>query len=432
MMNRFASTTPEELANIRRNVDAKNTQLANKRAAKTFRDYLEEKNLETDFENFDKEMLNDKLISFYVDTRKTDGNNYKTSSLENFRHSLNRYLLQKTDGRVNIVKDVAFTNANLSFRAMMAELKRNGMGITKHYPIIDKIDLTKLYASQSFDTDIPTGLANKVQFDIRMYFMRRGGENFHKMTVKTFQILYHQETGLKYVCKAIDELTKNHRETDKGHCGDGFMPEMPGNPMCPVTSFEKYLSKLHPGTDRLWQKARNSYLPEESVWFSKVPIGEKTLQKFMPHLSEVCALSKRYTNHSIRATGATILSRKNFNNAQIMSVSGHRSVSSLAVYQRVAEREKIDMGRAIGDCLNNDKALTTFPSNNSCGATSSHTNTNKYHNQKQLEYMDLDLNELEISDFHDNEICPSTSNLRMNLPVFKNCTINNVNIIIKK
>ena len=56
-------------------------------------------------------------------------------------------------------------------------------------------------------------------------------------------------------------------------------------------------------------------------------------------------------------------------------------------------------------------------------ALPSHTNRNYNHSDKQLEYVDLDLNELELSDFQDNEICSST-NLRMNLPVFKNCTIN--------
>jgi hypothetical protein len=46
-------------------------------------------------------------------------------------------------------------------------------------------------------------------------------------------------------------------------------------------------------------------------------------------------LSQIYTNHSIRATGATILGR-NCSMAQIMAVTGHKSASSVAVYQRVS------------------------------------------------------------------------------------------------
>jgi integrase len=53
-----------------------------------------------------------------------------------------------------------------------------------------------------------------------------------------------------------------------------------------------------------------------------------------------------YTNHSIRATGATILGR-NCSMAQIMAVTGHKSASSVAVYQRVSSKEKQVMGDII-------------------------------------------------------------------------------------
>ena len=65
-----------------------------------------------------------------------------------------------------------------------------------------------------------------------------------------------------------------------------------------MLSFENFLEKLNLKCDRLWQRPKASYLPEESCW---------------------------YTNHSIPATGATILSHQRFNPAQIMSVSGHKS-----------------------------------------------------------------------------------------------------------
>ena len=52
-------------------------------------------------------------------------------------------------------------------------------------------------------------------------------------------------------------------------------------------------------------------------------------------------LSQIYTNHSIRATGATILGRNcSMPMAQIMAVTGHKSASSVAVYQRVSSKEK--------------------------------------------------------------------------------------------
>ena len=54
-----------------------------------------------------------------------------------------------------------------------------------------------------------------------------------------------------YVCKAIDKLTKNHRENDK-ESSSGIMPEIKDSDLCPVKSFISYFEKLNPNTDRLW------------------------------------------------------------------------------------------------------------------------------------------------------------------------------------
>jgi hypothetical protein len=54
------------------------------------------------------------------------------------------------------------------------------------------------------------------------------------------------------------------------------------------------------------------------------------LASFMFTLSKKTGLSQIYTNHSIRATGATILGR-NCSMTQIMAVTGHKSALSVAV-----------------------------------------------------------------------------------------------------
>jgi len=113
----------------------------------------------------------------------------------------------------------------------------------------------------------------------------------HSMTNKTF-VVRTDENGSRYICKAVDEFTKNHWENDK---------------------------------------------------------------QFRDRISELCSLSTKYTNYCIRATGVTLLSRSMFNPAQIMAVTGHASVSSLAVYQRVSDSEKVAMGKAIASSI--DKSL---------------------------------------------------------------------------
>ena len=62
---------------------------------------------------------------------------------------------------------------------------------------------------------------------------------------------------------------------------------------------------------------------------------------YMSDLRKSCNLSQLYTNHSIRATGATVLSKGMYGPAQIMAVTGHKYVQSLSVYQRVDDDEKL-------------------------------------------------------------------------------------------
>ncbi|CAC5405303.1 HNT [Mytilus coruscus] len=58
-----------------------------------------------------------------------------------------------------------------------------------------------------------------------MYFLRKGQENMYLMTKTTFGVETDPATGLKVVRKIEDEMTKNHRETDKEE-SSGIMPEV--------------------------------------------------------------------------------------------------------------------------------------------------------------------------------------------------------------
>lgn len=173
-------------------------------------------------------------------------------------------------------------------------------------------DLFKLYNSAECNPDHSTkSLQQKVQFDIRFYFARRGAENIAEMEVDTFQIVYDPQAKVKYVKKVKDELTKNHKDLDK-EIITGFMPEIPGNDLCPVKSFEKYVSHLHPEGSALWQAAIRN--PSTNVWYGPKATPQYQLKNFMQNLSLGASLSKRYTNHDIRVTGCSILSRAKYTN----------------------------------------------------------------------------------------------------------------------
>lgn len=171
---RFAQTTVEEVQQKRFKVNSSNTIKCNNKAANVLREYLKEKGQDSNLESFDVVQLNEILGQFYIDAWKPDGEKYKTTSLENIQHSLNRFLRSPPHNKcLDIVKDANFQDANQNFKAMMAELKREGLGTITHHPIIAEADREKLYTSIHPSPTIPNGLFNKIHFDIRLYFFRQ-------------------------------------------------------------------------------------------------------------------------------------------------------------------------------------------------------------------------------------------------------------------
>ena len=73
----------------------------------------------------------------------------------------------------------------------------------------------------------PKLLQQNMMFNIIYYTCRRGMENLEHMSPKHFEVFveYH---GTCYVQQSIDELDKNHRETDTDMAKEGKMYANPG------------------------------------------------------------------------------------------------------------------------------------------------------------------------------------------------------------
>ena len=188
-----------------------------------------------------------------------------------------------------------------------------------------------MYSSEVFADTTPIGLQNKVWFEIMMYFCRRGRENLRQLTKESFGIAT-DATGRRYVHQKTDELTKNRQEKDEAEEG-GYMYEQADNLLCPVKLFEKYLSKLNPKCNALFQhpkKREEGSMPlAMDVWYDNQVVGAHTLGNKIKILSRRAGLSREYTNNSIRATSVTILDNSGFKARHIMCVSGHRQESGI-------------------------------------------------------------------------------------------------------
>lgn len=143
----------------------RNTQRENEKAARKFRTYLQESGENPEFEEHEASSLNKLLQQFYFRSRKESGQFYKTSSLENFRHILHRYLSLHGKHNFDIIKNADFATSNEYFKAAMRGLKAKGLETTDQHAVIEQADLAKIYEHLT-NTDAAEALLKKVQFDI--------------------------------------------------------------------------------------------------------------------------------------------------------------------------------------------------------------------------------------------------------------------------
>ncbi|XP_076080239.1 uncharacterized protein LOC143051094 [Mytilus galloprovincialis] len=351
----FAEVSEDDITDLLELKDSKSTKRCITHSLKSFRGFLGEDN---EFETFDKPKLNEKLRLFFASLRKTDGNHLKKSTLTNYRYGLTKYL--KEHCSIDITKDAQFAGSKDVFKAVVVNLKKKGYASTEHKPPISKEDLQKLYNTNSIaiNTTTPYGLQKKVWFDIMFYLCRRGQENLRSMTKNTFAIKT-DSSGREYVHQQIDEYDKNHRDeaSPDDTVGEARMYAREGDPLCPVLSFKLYLEKLHPALNDFWQRKKDSFDITDTTWYCKAPMGKNSLSVMMPEISEKAKLSRRYTNHSIRATSITAMDESGIEARHIMRASGHRSEASIRSYsKRLSENNQREMSDSLNSILQTNQS----------------------------------------------------------------------------
>ncbi|XP_067674316.1 uncharacterized protein [Haliotis asinina] len=244
--------------------------------------------------------LSEFLRDFYgkVRTKLEEGPVRSTVSLKDIRLGLQKYFMKETG--LDIVKDKSFENANACYEMAVR------MGPRKcHRLRIEMDDLRKIYFSDAMKTDNPETLQNKVFFDVNLYIVNRGKDCMRAMTKNDFvvstEVDGRKSVWLKYHPKFNIKEMGGYGDVD--HTGTRLgekMLERPGDPRCPVASFLRYLTHLHPMTEAFWQRPKRSVSQSDYVWFDNTPLGNSTLSKIMQRISISAGVKENYTNHSIR------------------------------------------------------------------------------------------------------------------------------------
>ena len=299
-------------------------------------DWLKENEMDQNFELLPIEDLADMLRRFYGTVLSKKGNEYSKSGLVNLRAGLNRHLQQPPHKRIlDLMNDKNFLQANKVLTGRLRDNKEKGKDTSKRRLAIDQEDLQKLFktyftpAMQHLDTNI---LVQKVFFDIVYYTGRRGKEGLRDLDKNSFEIKTGSD-GLDYIELTFNEKSKknqgdqNSSGQDSLHNDHHIISAQPGNILCPVKSFKKYISLLHPETDVLFQ-----YPSKSKKCYDKKPIWKNSLATMMKEISEDAKLSKIYTNHCIHKTRATAMKRQGFDLNEIQNVTKHKNLDSLKHY----------------------------------------------------------------------------------------------------
>ena len=93
-----------------------------------------------------------------------------------------------------------------------------------------------------------------------------------------------------------------------------------------------YVSKLNLECTAFYQYPKRKWSPSDSIWYEIRPLGIQKLGTMMKEMSEAAGLSKKYTNHSVRATAITLWSNAGLSNRHIMAISGNWNEQSLKSY----------------------------------------------------------------------------------------------------
>jgi hypothetical protein len=341
---RFQLIDDDGLTQFIDSADSENTKKQIKYSVSVFNDFCKQADA-TNYDDIDVTALDVLLSKFYAGARNKKGQLYSKKSMQSIRFGLQRHFFTKRG--MDIIKGKEFTVSNKVFKALLVKLKSEGKSSVKRHPTVNKEDMDLIQAS--LDISTARGLLQKVFIDVMVYFANRGMENLRAMKPVDFVLNTDTNNNREYFTLR-DMGTKNHSTDDEASQG-GRMYDVKGSPRCPVATLKKYLDRIHPECPFMWQRPKAKVHENDTIWFDKSPIGRDSLSNMMKKISLASGCSKVYTNHCLRATTCTLLDHSGCASRDIMSVSGHRSETSIKYYVRTSDAKKEEMSDIISSTL---------------------------------------------------------------------------------
>lgn len=353
--SRFNKTSTEaEIVKSSKGVIPPSTARSTKWARRVFQEWVVQRNKRSEEkfpeDLFDKphsaEIICNCLQRFVVEARREDGTRYPPKTIYQLLSGLLRYSREVHSTAVNFLDrgDPRFKALHNTCDSEFRSLHEDGIGTEKKSAaIITKEDEDRLWDSGVLSTKTPDGLQKAVFYYLGKVCCLRGGEEQRSLKLSQFTRLHNPE---RYIYTEHGSKNRNGGFYQL-HVENKVVPIFK-NPeagsRCLVSLLDLYIEKLPPiakTQDLFYCRSLQKYDPERGPWYSNQPRGKHYLSEMVKNMCKDAKVEGQFTNHSLRATGATELFRNNVPEKVIQEFTGHRSIKCLRQYEKPSMEQKM-------------------------------------------------------------------------------------------
>ncbi len=178
--------------------------------------------------------------------------------------------------------------------------EKSHRGTTGFFQPITQRDIDQIYERYFLpNIDHPEALQHKVFFDLMYYTANYIGKKHQWYLCNLRKDCFHvgvTPDGREFI-QMLPEAQDEDWVIGSGisvHGKHAIMEQ--GGPRCPVASFKKYLSKLHPECKWFFQEPSVvTYM--QDMWYRSSPLDALTLSNFMVEISKKAGLQTLYTTN---------------------------------------------------------------------------------------------------------------------------------------
>lgn len=233
--------------------------------------------MNTNFEQYSDEELDQMLLGFYTSGQKKDGAPFSATALLAFRTAISRYLATQAGRQTSIATSNNFKQSN----SVLAKLMSTSVKINR---TISVQDIKLMYTSGTLSCASPESLLYKVWFEMQMHF--RSKIDWSKVLCEHF-FFSRNSSG---------KLTVTWNTCGLGNCNQVTIFEATGGAYCTVESLKTYMEHRNRASKIFLQVPASKDLFQKGVWYLPEEVREYREKSFMKKISAQAKLSQTYTN----------------------------------------------------------------------------------------------------------------------------------------